>query len=202
MAADLFTYGGKQFLVITDVKSGWPTTYNFGANATARDVVDAFRRTFSDTAVPTVMYSDNGPQFTARSMQQFLQQWGVRHVTSSPHYPQSNGFAEASVKAMKKLVKHCWDTRAGDVNQDKWAKGLLQWRKTPRSDGHSPAQVLYGHPARDTLPVHKRAFAPEWQRSIREVDQRAREQHERVAHHYNTSARELPRLAPGTRVVG
>ena len=201
MAADLFSYGGRQFLVITDVKSGWPTTYNLGRIAPAQTVIDALRNTFTDTAVPTVLYTDNGPQFKARSLGRFLQQWGVTSTTSSPHYPQSNGHAEASVKAMKRLVKRCWDARTGDVNKDRWSKGLLQWRNTPRADGRSPAQVVFGHPARDSLPVHKRAFAAEWQRTVREADARANEQHQKLEHRYNASARELPPLHPGTLVA-
>lgn len=49
--------------------------------------------------------------------------------------------------------------------------------------------------------MHKRAFAPEWQRSIREADARADMLHERLEHRYNASARELPQLDLGTRVA-
>ena len=199
MAADLFSYGGVQFLVITDIKSGWPTTYNLGRRVNSQDVIDALRKTFTDTAVPTTLYSDNGPQFKSRDTQRFLQQWGVNSVTSSPHYPQSNGHAEASVKAMKRLVKRCWDARTGNVNSDQWAKALLQWRNTPRDNGLSPAQVVFGHPARDSLPVHKRAFAPEWQRHVHEADIAIQQQ--KVERHYNASAHELPELQPGTPVA-
>jgi hypothetical protein len=34
----------------------------------------------------------------------FCEEWFVNHVQSSPCYPQSNGTAEANVKAMKKLI--------------------------------------------------------------------------------------------------
>ena len=201
MASDIFTHGGRQFLVITDIKSGWPTTYNVGRTCRDNDLIDAFRTTFMNTAVPTVLYSDNGPQYTSRRFNDFLTQWGVQHVTSSPHYPQSNGHAEASVKCMKKLVRRCWNPRTGDVDNDKWAKGLLQWRNTPRDDQLSPAQVLYGHPVRDTLPVHKRAFAPEWQRAIREADARRDLQNEQKTTHYDSTAHDLPPLDNHTPVV-
>ena len=201
LATDLFEYGGCHFLVVTDLKSGWPTTYKLGFTITASVVISALRQTFVDTAVPTILYSDGGPQFTARAMDRFLQDWGVQHEMSSPHYPQSNGFAEAAVKAMKTLVRQCWETNLRTVNADKWAKGLLQWRNTPRADGLSPAQVVYGHPVRDTLPVHKRAFAPEWQRSIKEADERAATIHHRLEHMYNRTAHELPQLAVGTKVA-
>ena len=201
LATDLFEYGGCHFLVVPDFKSGWPTTYKLGFTITASVVISALRQTFLDSAVPTVLYSDGGPQFTARAMDRFLQDWGVQHEMSSPHYPQSNGFAEAAVKAMKALVRQCWETNFRTVNADKWAKGLLQCRNTPRADGLSPAQVVYGHPVRDTLPVHKHAFAPEWQRSIKEADERAATIHHRLEHMYNRTAHELPQLAVGTKVA-
>ena len=155
----MFSYGGRNFLVVSDIKSGWPTTHNLGRNICAKDIVTALPDTFRDTAVPTVLYSDSGPQFASRFTQEFLREWGVRSVISTPHYPQSNGHAEISVKAMKKLITNCWDTRTRNVDMDKWAKGLLQWRNTPRIPGQSPAQVVLGNPARATLPIHKRDFA-------------------------------------------
>ena len=102
---------------------------------------------------------------------------------------------------MKALVRQCWETNLRTVNADKWAKGLLQWRNTPRADGLSPAQVVYGHPVRDTMPVHKRAFTPEWQRSIKEADERTATIHHRLEHMYNRTAHELPQLAVGTKVA-
>ena len=170
MSTDLFEYGGRHFLVIADRKSGWPTTCNLGRQITAQDIIAALREAFCNTAVPTILYSDGGPQFTSKAFRDFMQQWGVRHIVSSPHYPQSNGHAEASVKAMKALVKHCWNERTRNVDVNKWMEGLLQWRNTPRVDGRSPAQIRFGHPSRDTLPVHKRAFAPEWQKAIKQAN--------------------------------
>ena len=201
MCTDLFTYGGRNFLIVTDVKSGWPTTFNLGRNISATHIIGALREVFQDTAVPTILYSDGGPQYTSRVCQQFLQEWGVKHVVSSPHYPQSNGCAEASVKGMKKLVKRCWDRRARTIDKDKWAKGLLQWRNTPRANGLSPAQVLFGHPARDILPVHKRAFAKEWQKSIKDVDTLAADIKQKLEKRYNSSARPLPPLQLGSKVA-
>ena len=45
------------------------------------------------TARP-VLISDNGPQFLAKEFKEFLRFCGLRHVQTSPHYPQSNGKME------------------------------------------------------------------------------------------------------------
>ena len=201
MASDLFSYGGRNFLVMTDIKSGWPTTYDLGRQISAKHIIDVIRKTFTATVVPTVLYTDGGPQYSANITREFLQQWGVRHIMSSPHYPQSNSHAEASVKAMKKLVKSCWDKRSHNLDRNKWALGLLQWRNTPRADGLSPAQIVFGHPARDTLPVHKRAFAPEWQKAVKEVDCHTEERKCKMEQCYNASAHDLPSFNMGTKVV-
>ena len=172
-----------------------------GPNLTADAIVNVLREFFCDTAVPTILYSDNGPQMDSHKFAHFLTQWGVNHVTSSPHFPQSNGYAEASVKAMKALIIKCWDPQTQSVNRDKWAHGLLQWRNIPRSSGLSPAQIMFGHPSRDALPVHKRAFAPERQKAAREVDERVALQKQRLKNTYNRTASDLPPLSVGTPVA-
>lgn len=52
----------------------------------------------------------------------------VTHVTSSPHYPESNGLAEKAVKTVKTL----W--RKGGDRQD----ALLTYRTTPLESGNRP----------------------------------------------------------------
>jgi putative transposase len=41
-----------------------------------------------------VLISDNGKQFLAKEFKEFLRFCGLRHVQTSPHYPQSNGKME------------------------------------------------------------------------------------------------------------
>ena len=120
---------------------------------------------------------------------------------SLPHYPQSNVNAELTVKAMRRIVKRCWCKYQHKVDPEKWARGLLKWRNTPRVNGRSPAQIVFGHPARDILPIHKRAFAPEWQKSIKEVNKGDQVHRDKTEEHYNKSALSLPVLNVDTRVV-
>lgn len=54
--------------------------------------------------IPEIIISDNGAQFSAATFSQFTEEWGFTHLTSSPHYPQSNGEADRAVQAAKDLI--------------------------------------------------------------------------------------------------
>lgn len=46
--------------------------------------------------------SDNSPQFAAEEFCVLAQAKRLKHMSTSPHYPQSNGKAESTVKQAKK----------------------------------------------------------------------------------------------------
>ena len=50
---------------------------------------------------PPRIISDNGPQFIARDFREFIRFSGMRHVRTSPYYPQSNGKIERWHKSLK-----------------------------------------------------------------------------------------------------
>ena len=113
---------------------------------------------------------------------------------------QGNGKAEATVKSMKKIIRSAWRGRSLDEN--KLARALLQYRNTPsRKDGLAPAQKLYGRPIQDTLPAHRRAFSPEWQRSTSMAEEQAQSTVDNVVKSYNSKARPLPEITIGSRVA-
>ena len=129
---------------------------------TSGQVITAIRQSFCRTAIPETVWSDGGPQFKSKKFNDFARQWGFTHKLSFLYYPQSNRKIEATIKAMKKLISTSWNGR--QIDHEHLCRALLQYRNTPsRKDSLSPAQKLYGHPVQDTLPAHRRSFAPEWQ---------------------------------------
>ena len=84
-----------------------------------------------------MLRSDNGPCYSSREFLNFLNFYQVDHITSSPHYPQSNGFTEALVGIAKKLMDKA-------LKEGKpWNFGLLQYRTTPISSTlPSPLEML------------------------------------------------------------
>ena len=88
-------------------------------------------------------------------------------MTSSCN-PRANGHEEDVVKTVKKQIM--MTTRTGHLDEDDFARGLLEMRDTSHAEGRSPAQVLFGHPMRLAVIAHRRSFAPEWQLAADDCD--------------------------------
>ena len=192
--ADLCSVNSRHYLVMVDQFSGWPQVVAFpDENTTARLLINAFRQFFTNVGASVRIWTDNGRQFVAADFRSFLKDWGVTQGTSSPHYAQSNGRAEAEVKTMKKLIKGA--STSGSFDPEKFAKALLMFRNTPRPGGASPARIVFGRPLRDTLPAHQRAFAPEWQQEANKLEKRARRAKDMQVQRYNKTKKDAPSIS-------
>ena len=70
----------------------------------------------------------------------FLSSHGVRHTTSSPHYPQSNGFIKCQIQTVKNLLY-----KAVDADTRSFQEVLSELRSTKiGKDLPSPAEILHG----------------------------------------------------------
>ena len=146
-----------------------------------------------DYGVPARLRSDGGPQFTSKEFKDFMNNWGVDHQLSSPHYPQSNGLAEsAAVKTMQELVAKC--TENGVLKEEALCRGLIEFRNTPRQCGKSPAQLVYNRDIRSIVP--QMPLKDSWIA----VQEKKDSGHFDVQEYYNRSAKELPEIRPGTEV--
>ena len=200
LAGDFCCYGGRNYLILVDCYSDWPDIIPMGRETVASKLISALQQSFCRCGVPDVFWSDQGPQFMSKQFQDFARQWGFRHVTSSPRYPQSNGKVEATVKSMKKLICTSWTGRS--LAEDVLARALLQYRNTPsRKDGASPAVKLFGRAVQDILPAHRRAFSSDWTKTTNEIDQGAAKTSEETVEYYNRRAHPLPDITVGSHVA-
>ena len=155
-------------------------------------VVKALKSMFARFGIPEIVVSDNGPQYSSQEFADFAKAYNFCHTTSSPHYPQSNGQAERTVKTVKKLLRDSTDP----------CLSLLSYRATPLPwCGVSPAELLMGRQIRSDLPQTREKLTPQWpylsdfracnhefkERQKRDFDQRHR-------------TRELPDLPDDTAV--
>ena len=94
--------------------------------------------------VSNSLISDNGLQFDSRAFRKFCCDLNIKNRYSTPVYPQSNGQAEATNKAIVNGLKKRLDGPKG-----RWAKELPKvlwaYQTTPRrSTGETPFSLTYG----------------------------------------------------------
>nr|XP_054926420.1 uncharacterized protein K02A2.6-like [Dermacentor andersoni] len=87
LGMDLFNLNGQTFILVADYYSRFPEVVNL-RSTTAQAVIDSLKTIFAHHGIPQEVMSVNGPPF---SSQGFAASYGFNHVTSSPHYAQSNG---------------------------------------------------------------------------------------------------------------
>jgi hypothetical protein len=153
---------------------------------------------FVELGVPMRLRSDNGPQFDAGIFQAALQRWGVAWGNSTPHYPQSNGHAEAAVKAVKELVLKL--APSGDLSSEEFLDGLLEFRNPPHETGLSPAKIVFGHQLRSIVPAHRSSYASQWKK-VMAARERQAEANAATKFRFDSRTRSLCPSPSGRRYV-
>lgn len=150
ICADYFHHAGSSYLVVVDRFSGWPIVAS--ANKGAAGLAAVLRETFASFGIPDSLTSDGGPEFTAHSTTELLNNWGVQHRLCSAYNPHANNRAETAVKTMKRLISG--NTGPGGTLTSAFYKALLTYRNAPAPDTKmSPAMCVLGRPIRDMLPT-------------------------------------------------
>lgn len=152
VSSDMFEIRGKHFLLICDKFSKFPLVDEAPEQATSQWVADTCKKYFSIFGKPQAMYTDNGPQFNGQAFKNFLKAWDITHITSSPMYPQSNGFIERQVGYVKPLIEKAM------INGQDISLVLLNIRATPIDTKlKSPAELLFQRPVTTLLPRRSEA---------------------------------------------
>ena len=114
----------------------------------AHHIADHSKQIFAEYGWPETLISDNGPCYASGTFKKLMTEYNVNHITSSPHYPQSNGLAEKYVQIAKNLF-HKAKEEGQDLN-----KCLMTYRNTPLSTTlQSLMQILSNRITRSTLPL-------------------------------------------------
>ena len=144
-------FNGQMFLLVVDAKSKSIEVFPM-SSTTASTTIRALRFLFVTHGLPEVIVSDNGPQFVAQEMKDFLKSSGIRHCLSSPYHPASNGEVERAVRTFKESMKTMKDEPGTQANI--LARFLLSYRTTPHTaTGCTPAELLMGRRIRTRLDI-------------------------------------------------
>ena len=116
---------------------------------------------------------------------------GFHHITSSPRYPQSNGFIERQIQTVKNTLD-----KAEKSGKD-LSMSMLCLRPTPiDSQLPSPAELLYQRKLKSNLPIRIRNEMP----NRDEINQRLTERQESMKYYHDRNAQDLNPLKTGQHV--
>lgn len=148
VSTDIFKFKGNEYILLADHYSGF-SDFRKLKSSTSTEVILLLSQWFSVHGIPEILESDGGPQYSSKLFREFSSKWQFKHRISSPHYPQSNGFAERNVQTVKGILKRCWM----DGTDPYLAMSLL--RNTPRNETlGSPVQRLFSRQTRTILPTN------------------------------------------------
>ena len=138
---------GKLFLVLVDAHSKWLEVV-IVSSTSAQVTIKALRKIFATHGIPEMLVSNNGAAFTSAEFKTFVKRNGIRHVTSSPYHPSTNGLAERAVQTFKQALKK----NATVDMETALDRFLFRYRITPHSTtGRSPSELLVGRTLRSHL---------------------------------------------------
>lgn len=193
VATDLFELPKATYLLVVDYFSRYVEVANVTKSQTSGEIIKKLKEIFARHGIPEQLRSDNGPQYASAEFAQFAKNWGIKHITSSPRFPRSNGEVERAVKTVKSLLKK------GDV--DDCTRALLSYRSTPLAGGYSPAELLMGRKLRTTLPVMQSVLTPRWP-NLEKLQEKEVANRERMKRNHDErhAAQALPTLKPDAQV--
>lgn len=185
VGAELFYCDSHEYLLVNDYHSTSPFRHHMPQSSTSEAVIATMKQIFSEHWIPQVARSDNGPLFASCAFRDFANTYGFTHVTSSPHYPHSNGFIESQVKSVK------WTFEKVTKSKESLYLATLFLMFTPiDSKLPSPAEFLQGWGFHDTL-------LSVTSRGSDEVLDRLQKGQEWQKEFYDQHAKPLPRLFLG-----
>ena len=188
VGSDIMHYKGKDYLIVVDFYSKYPELVQLESK-TATTIITKMKSIFARHGIPEQLMSDNMP-YSSQEFREFGKQWGIKLITSSPLFAQSNGQAERFVQTLKKLLK-----KAEDEEKDHHL-ALLEYRNTPLAGmKYSPSQMLMSRTLRTKIPTAMKVLIPNVVNPREELIQRQekqKEQYDKIQR-----AKDLPPLDPG-----
>ena len=91
----------------------------------SRDARKHWLSAYAAMGIPHTIKTDNGPAYTSKATQTFLQEWGVRHITGIPHSPTGQAIIERTHQTLKSVLNKQKRGNTGDTPQERLCKALF-----------------------------------------------------------------------------
>ena len=95
---------GKMVLIMVDAHSKWLEALVVNS-ATSQTTIEKLCSVFATHGLLEVLVLNNGSIFTSAEFDEFINRNRIKHLTSAPYHPASNGLAERAVQTIKTALK-------------------------------------------------------------------------------------------------
>ena len=146
-------FKGKTYFVLIDAYSRWPEIYEM-SKTDSSSTIEVFREIFSRFGLPELVISDNGSQLVSEEMEHFFEINGIKHRTSAPYHPETNGLAENMVGNFKSSMNKALFDKNNEKSSVKTLinRFLASYRNSPHSvTGETPAKRMFNRELRTRL---------------------------------------------------
>ena len=186
---------GESVLVLVDYYSRY-FEVAFLRSTAAPKVIEVVETAFCRWGIPLSLRTDNGPQFVSGEFQDFLREYGVYWMSTTPMWPAANGEVERQNRSLLKSLKIAH--LSGKDHKAELRKFLISYRSTPHSiTGVSPAELMLGRKLRTKLPCLERTGKEAKDGEIRDRQAIAQEK----SREYNDKQSEKVQIEVGDEVL-
>ena len=190
LGTDMFYWKGQNYLLVIDYYSRYIEIAKL-TSTTSSDVISHLKSIMSRHGVCDTLVSDGAGQFTSELFEQFMRDFGIKHVLSSPHWPLGNSESERAVQTVKHLLEKADDPYVA----------LMEYRASKIRNGYSPSELLFNRQIKTLLPTAPGNLQPKLVNAtkIAERENYVREQ-TKLNYDNRRRARPLQPLEEGDRV--
>lgn len=155
------------FFIVVDAHSKWMEA-EIVPNTSSQAAMKVLEKLFARYGFPRTLVSDNGTAFTSAEFQNFIKLYGIKHLTSPPFHPASNGQAERYVFTLKQGLR-CLQDYPGSL-QTRLNIFLFAYRRAPNiTTSESPAKLFLGREIRSRLDIFRPDIVKDVQDRLRKA---------------------------------
>ncbi|XP_055880846.1 uncharacterized protein LOC129925304 [Biomphalaria glabrata] len=148
----------RYILTIIDMFTRYPEAVALSNIDTENIINGLTQKWITRYGMPKILLTDNASQFRSEQFKKWMEQSGMRHMTSSVYHAEGNGTCEwfngGLKRALAKIVQN---------NQSHWDRYINFVLFAHRNNVHeatqfSPYELVYGRKPRDEIQIFKESF--------------------------------------------